>query len=273
MGPLSRRRGRGTGSTAHTGQERALTGGIMRRGRGTGRGRVRGRGRGRGRRWGRERGRGRGQGGFAQINSNVREPSIGWTEVRQPCSSATMERQFTGSMIEGPARLFCKSAIVNMKMECTAKCLSLTRAGLVSVFMNDVLKQRVQWVNEGISLRGEGETKVTLADEYRYVSILLFSHCTGSVLRRPFLFYVYQEALFHRWNRYASLQLTYSLIHRQREGRMAILFGSRNGTKQGNCLSLKRWHLGKLNCYFSPHCTFIQLYMTTFVEQGLVIIK
>ena len=60
LGSLPRRRGRGTGSTAITGPERALIGGITRRGRGTGRGRVGGRGRGRGRGWGRRNGRSRG---------------------------------------------------------------------------------------------------------------------------------------------------------------------------------------------------------------------
>ena len=47
------------------------------------------------------------------------------------------------------------------------------------IFMNDVLKQYVQWVNEGLALRGESETKLKLTDGYSYVSILLFSHCTG----------------------------------------------------------------------------------------------
>ena len=78
-------------------------------------------------------------------------------------------------MIDKRARLFCKSVIVNMKMEFTAKCLSCKRAGFVVLFMIDFLTQCVQWLKEGLSLRVKSETKMTLADGYRYVSVLLLA--------------------------------------------------------------------------------------------------
>lgn len=59
------------------------------------------------------------------------------------------------------------------------KGLSPARAGGVFLFMNGLLRQCLDWLNEYLRLQNANIGRFHLADMYLFVSVLLFSHTTG----------------------------------------------------------------------------------------------
>lgn len=64
-------------------------------------------------------------------------------------------------------------------MELNVRGLAPSRAGHVVLLMNDILVQCLGWLNEKIVLLNLGHARVTISQMYRYVSVLMFSHCPG----------------------------------------------------------------------------------------------
>jgi hypothetical protein len=154
--------------------------GERRRGsRGRGRGRGRDRGSGRGRSPGSRRGvRGRTL-GAASYSRILEDPSKGW-HIRTPAAHAVMlDREFSRDVIAERARLFCSSAMSQLRIERIALELPATRAGHIILLMDDVLQQCRKWMNGHIALHARDTRPVGLDDLYRYVAVLLLSHLTG----------------------------------------------------------------------------------------------
>lgn len=57
--------------------------------------------------------------------------------------------------------------------------VSPTRAGVVVLLIEGLLKQPMMCLNDYIALHRLGQTKINLSDMYCYVSFLLLSHITG----------------------------------------------------------------------------------------------
>ena len=156
--------------------------GRLRGGRGRGRGQNSARGRthgGRGVRRGRGRGRGTGRGLRPLTTVQSQDASKGWTIAPDVCSNVVMEQEFAQKVIGERARLFCSAAVSKMVTECRIRSLSPTRCGFVVLFMSSAIQQCTEWLNELVQLRGLSDTGITDADMYRYVSVLLLSHCSG----------------------------------------------------------------------------------------------
>jgi hypothetical protein len=147
--------------------------------RGRGRGRGRDRGSGRGRSPASRRGvRGRTL-GAASYSPILEDPSKGW-HIRTPAAHAVMlDREFSRDVIAERARLFCSSAMSQLRIERIAVELPATRAGHFILLMDDVLQQCRKWMNGHIALHARDTRPVGLEYLYRYVAVLLLSHLTG----------------------------------------------------------------------------------------------
>ena len=127
-----------------------------------------------------KRGRGRGRGRARSRSSLARNdrPCDGWTIRSSECQSIVMEKVFVDEVIQQRARLLCSTAVNKMKLECTVRGITPTRSGFVVLFMNGLLHQLCEWLNEMIRMNNNDDV-ITVADMYRYVSVLLLSHTSG----------------------------------------------------------------------------------------------
>lgn len=141
------------------------------RGRG-GRGRGRG-GRGRGR--GNSRGRGRG----THARGQHRDPTQGWRVTNVTGERLLLEDVFVEKVIGERARVFCTSAMERLEVERLVRQLGTTRADYLVLFVDELLHTCLGWLNEYIVLHRRDMQPLKIYDLYRYVSILLLSHCTG----------------------------------------------------------------------------------------------
>lgn len=152
------------------------------RGRGSRRSRNPARGVGRILAASRGRGGGRGRGGNTRKGATHVDPSQGW-RIRVPSTPAVaMESQFASDVLEERARLFCSSAMSQLRMERVANDTENTRAGHIVLMMDDVLQQCRKWLNGHIALHATNVPSarpVSMGDMYRYVAVLLLSHLTG----------------------------------------------------------------------------------------------
>ena len=153
------------------------------RGRGVSRGRGNRRGRGRARdgvRGGRRGGCGRGRGGSRGASSKFKEdPSKGRGVRALLGEGVAMEENFIEKVVGEKARLFGSCAVERLKVARTIRELPMTRAGHVVLFMDSILNKCFLWLNELIILRSLEMKRLGLDDMYRYVAVLLLSHCTG----------------------------------------------------------------------------------------------
>jgi hypothetical protein len=149
------------------------------RGRGRSVGRVRGRARGSvgGRVTGIRRGSRGGSGASAGIR---KDPSSGWRKSRAlSAETLVLESVFLREVFSDKARLFGASAVEKLEVELNVRELPDTRAGHVALLMNDVLQKCMVWLNEKVVLERLTMRKISMADMYRFVAVLLYSHCTG----------------------------------------------------------------------------------------------
>jgi hypothetical protein len=120
----------------------------------------RGMGRGRGRptsRCGRGRRGGRGGHTVSRVGGGRHdELSEGW-RIRTPkVQGVVLEEKFSRSVIAERARLFCTSAMIQLKVERLAHELPATRSGHIVLFINDVLDQCRKLLNGHIVLHALG---------------------------------------------------------------------------------------------------------------------
>ena len=90
-----------------------------------------------------------------------------------------MEKDFCDGLKKDRARLLCDTAVKKMRLECSVRGIPPTRCGFVVLFVNRVLHQLMQWLNEFIRLHELKEPVPILADMSRYLSVPLLSHTTG----------------------------------------------------------------------------------------------
>jgi len=159
--PTSRQRGRGGRGAASASTSR----GRIRRASGSTNGGSSGRRRG--------RGRANARGGQGRRRD---DPTQGWTIGSEGCKAIEMENDFIGKLVEERARLFCSSAVRNLEVESSVRGISPTRAGIVVLLLDGVLRQLGQWLNEFIRHKQLNRSEITLADMYSYVAIMLLSH-------------------------------------------------------------------------------------------------
>lgn len=76
------------------------------------------------------------------------------------------------------ARLFCASAMSQLRTARVANEVNSTRAGHLILLMDHVLQQCRNWMNEHTALYSLGTRPIGLHDLYRYVAVLLTSHLT-----------------------------------------------------------------------------------------------
>lgn len=71
--------------------------------------------------------------------------------------------------------LFFGVSVSNMKLQSNVNNVAQTRGVFVVLFINGLLLQLAEWLNELIRLRCIAKAPVAISDIYRYVSVLLFS--------------------------------------------------------------------------------------------------
>ena len=125
---------------------------------------------GRGRGCGRGRGRGRGPG---------LDPSHGWTFSRSTPPPIRIQDEFIDEIIGERAARFCRSAIQRLKEEMTAKGVECTRAGILVLFLDELIEKCTKWLNESINLHSLDQAPLRRSDMLRFIAVLLYSHCTG----------------------------------------------------------------------------------------------
>ena len=90
-----------------------------------------------------------------------------------------MEVAFAKSRISERARLFCASAVNHIQVELDVRSLQATRVGLIVLLVDDVLYLCLKWLNEHVMLNEKQMNCFKKHEMYRYLAVLLFSHCTG----------------------------------------------------------------------------------------------
>lgn len=85
--------------------------------------------------------------------------------MNNPASQGIMlENDFSSNVISERARLFCSSAMRQLRFELLARGLPARRAGTVIILMGEVLQLCKTWINERISLQGLQARPVDLDD-------------------------------------------------------------------------------------------------------------
>lgn len=113
------------------------------------------------------------------------DPSTGWRMCTPQSQRVMLERDFASSVIAERARLFCCSAMSQLKVERLARELPATRSGVLILLMDEVLQQCQTWMNERIALQESDTRPIEIDDLYRYVTVLLaFVTAHGLGLRK-----------------------------------------------------------------------------------------
>jgi hypothetical protein len=102
----------------------------------------------------------------------LEDPSTGW-HIRPPAAHTIMlDWEISRDVIAERARLFCGSAMSQLRIERIALELRETRVGHIILLMDDVLQQCRKWMNGHIALNA-GTRSIGLDDLYRYVAVLI----------------------------------------------------------------------------------------------------
>ena len=81
-------------------------------------------------------------------------------------------------MITDRTRVYCSTVVQRLQTKLTAHQLAPTRAGHVVLFCREVLEMCREFINAHSTLQ-RLEVTVSPADMYRFLAILMYSHCTG----------------------------------------------------------------------------------------------
>ena len=90
-----------------------------------------------------------------------------------------MEREFASCVIAERARLFCCSAIIQLRIELVVRELSATRSLVFILLRNEVLLLCRTLMNERIALQSIDKRPVEMEGLYCYVSVLLLPYLTS----------------------------------------------------------------------------------------------
>jgi hypothetical protein len=131
---------------------------------------VRQRGRPRGR--SRRRGRGAHCHGAAR-SGDANGPTKG-LRLKSVKETLREEKYFVSKMFSERARLFCSVGIERLEEELRYRELSSYRAGVLQLFMADLLGVCGRWLKEEVILDRSAFVRVTESDWLRYVSVLLY---------------------------------------------------------------------------------------------------
>ena len=115
---------------------------------------------------------------------SYKDPSKGWKIQRSVASNMTItvSDSFLTDSISKRAQLFCKAVVQNLNINLRARRLGTSKVDHVVLLIDDVLKKCLEWLRQSINLHGTGRSavsKVELHDMYRFLAIMLYSHCTG----------------------------------------------------------------------------------------------
>jgi hypothetical protein len=90
----------------------------------------------------------------------------------------------SGRLSPKKARLFGASAVEKLEVELNVRELPDTRAGHIALLMNDLLQKCIVWLSEKMILERLTMRKISMAEMYRFVAELLYSHCTGFSVKK-----------------------------------------------------------------------------------------
>lgn len=90
-----------------------------------------------------------------------------------------MEKDLSREMMEDWAQMFCSNAVRKWEVQCNVRGISPTRAGALVFFIDSLLTQLIQWVNEFIMHKELFQNTNNLGDMYRYFSVTLLSQTIG----------------------------------------------------------------------------------------------
>jgi hypothetical protein len=130
---------------------------------------------GRGRSRGRPRCRGQGRALTSSLRGSVTK---GW-RLENVTDSLQEERDNVDVLFSEHARLFCSFGVELLDEMLRCRELPDSSAGIIQLFMGDLLAFSRQWINEKIVRDGTPFDRVTESDMLRFVAVLILSHCTG----------------------------------------------------------------------------------------------
>ena len=71
-----------------------------------------------------------------------------------------------------------------LNLELDVKGLENGRVDVLVLFIDEVMQSCLKWLNEFVRLRGIEGMALSSADMYKYLAVLLYSHCTGFSMRK-----------------------------------------------------------------------------------------
>ena len=71
------------------------------------------------------------------------------------------------------------SALQRLNLELDVRDLSKGRTDVLVLFIDEVLQSCKKWLNAFVRLRGIDGMDISMSDMYKYLAVLLYSHCTG----------------------------------------------------------------------------------------------
>lgn len=95
-----------------------------------------------------------------------------------------LQDEFFDSIVSERARLFCSSAVSHLEVERNVRELRESRAGHVVLLTMDVMHKCICWLNERMVLVGRPEKRLDIPGMYRFLAVLMFSHCTRFSLEK-----------------------------------------------------------------------------------------
>ena len=92
--------------------------------------------------------------------------------------------EFLDSIVSERARLFCSSAVSHLEVERNVLELPESRAGHVVLLGMDVIHKCMGWLNQRMVLVRRPEKRVDIPGMYRFLAVVMVSHCTGFSLEK-----------------------------------------------------------------------------------------
>ena len=130
----------------------------------------------------------RGRGGRRRLTASVARKSInpatGWKLDTGQSDRILCESEYMASYLTARIRLFVISAMQRLNLELDVKGLGKRRVDVLVLFIDEVLQSCLKWLNEFVRLKGIEGMALSSADMYKYLAVLLYSHCTGFSMKK-----------------------------------------------------------------------------------------
>ena len=94
------------------------------------------------------------------------------------------QSEFLDSYLTHRVRLFMISAMHRFNLDLDVRELSKSRADIVVLFIDEVLNACMMWLNEFVRLKSIEDMAISISDMYKYLAVLLYSHCTGFSMKK-----------------------------------------------------------------------------------------